>query len=201
MIALGEIIYGGVGSGLYGILLYVIVAVFIAGLMVGRTPGIPRQKTRGQGGQDGLACHAGPAAVDARLDRRCGVIPSAVASTNNAGPHGFSEILYAYISQTGNNGSAFAGLTGNTLSYNVTGGLAMLIGRYLVIIPVMVDCWLGGHEKDGAAFIWNLPNRRRPVRRPAGGRDPDHRRPDLLPRLFARARSSRISRCARTPSF
>ena len=65
------------------------------------------------------------------------VIPSAVASTNNAGPHGFSEILYAYISQTGNNGSAFAGLTGNTLWYNVTGGLAMLIGRYFVIIPVM----------------------------------------------------------------
>jgi K+-transporting ATPase ATPase A chain len=65
------------------------------------------------------------------------VIPSAVASTNNSGPHGFSEILYAYTSQTGNNGSAFAGLTGNTIWYNVTGGLSMLFGRYFVIIPVM----------------------------------------------------------------
>ena len=65
------------------------------------------------------------------------VIPSAVASTNNAGPHGFSEILYAYTSQTGNNGSAFAGLTGNTMWYNVTGGLSMLFGRYFVIIPAM----------------------------------------------------------------
>ena len=65
------------------------------------------------------------------------VIPSAVASTNNAGPHGFPKILYAYISQTGNNGSAFAGLTGNTLWYNVSGGFAMLIGRYMVVIPIM----------------------------------------------------------------
>jgi K+-transporting ATPase ATPase A chain len=137
MIALGEIIYGGVGSGLYGILLYVILAVFIAGLMVGRTPEYLGKKLEAKEVKMAmLAILVLPLSM-LGFTAAASVLPFAVASTNNSGPHGFSEILYAYVSQTGNNGSAFAGLTGNTLWYNITGGLAMLIGRYFVIIPVM----------------------------------------------------------------
>jgi len=137
MIALGEIIYGGVGSGLYGILLYVIVAVFIAGLMVGRTPEYLGKKLEAKEVKMALLAMLILPLSMLGFTAAAVVIPSAVASTNNAGPHGFSEILYAYVSQTGNNGSAFAGLTGNTAWYNLTGGLAMLIGRYMVAIPVM----------------------------------------------------------------
>ena len=137
MIALGEIVYGGVGSGLYGILLYVILAVFIAGLMVGRTPEYLGKKLEAKEVKMAmLAILVLPLSI-LGFTAAASVLPFAVASTNNSGPHGFSEILYAYVSQTGNNGSAFAGLTGNTLWYNTTGGLAMLIGRYFVIIPVM----------------------------------------------------------------
>ena len=137
MIALGEIIYGGVGSGLYGILLYVIMAVFIAGLMVGRTPEYLGKKLEAKEVKMAmLAILVLPLSM-LGFTAAASVLPFAVASTNNSGPHGFSEILYAYVSQTGNNGSAFAGLTGNTLWFNITGGLAMLIGRYFVIIPVM----------------------------------------------------------------
>jgi potassium-transporting ATPase potassium-binding subunit len=137
MIQLGEVIYGGVGSGLYGMLLYVILAVFIAGLMVGRTPEYLCKKLEAKEVKMAmLAILILPLSM-LGFSAAAVVIPPAVASTNNAGPHGFSEILYAYVSQTGNNGSAFAGLTGNTVWYNVTGGLAMLIGRYFVIVPVM----------------------------------------------------------------
>ncbi|HTS40501.1 MAG TPA: potassium-transporting ATPase subunit KdpA [Xanthobacteraceae bacterium] len=137
MIALGEVIFGGVGSGLYGILLYVILAVFIAGLMVGRTPEYLGKKLEAKEVKMAmLAILVLPLSM-LGWTAAAAIIPSAVASTANPGPHGFSEMLYAYVSQTGNNGSAFAGLTGNTLWYNVTGGLAMLIGRYFVIIPTM----------------------------------------------------------------
>jgi len=137
MIALGEIIFGGVGSGLYGILLYVIIAVFIAGLMVGRTPEYLGKKLEAKEVKMAmLAILVLPLSI-LGWTAAAAVLPFAVASTANPGPHGFSEMLYAYVSQTGNNGSAFAGLTGNTMWYNVTGGLAMLIGRYFVIIPMM----------------------------------------------------------------
>ena len=137
MIQLGEVIYGGVGSGLYGILLFVILAVFIAGLMVGRTPEYLGKKIEAKEVKMAmLAILVLPLSI-LGFTAAAAVIPSAVASTANPGPHGFSEILYAYASQTGNNGSAFAGLTGNTMWYNVTGGVAMLIGRYFVIIPMM----------------------------------------------------------------
>jgi K+-transporting ATPase ATPase A chain len=136
-IQLGEVIYGGVGSGLYGILLYVILAVFIAGLMVGRTPEYLGKKLEAKEVKMAmLAILILPLSM-LGFTAAAAVIPSAVASTANPGPHGFSEMLYAYVSQTGNNGSAFAGLTGNTLWYNTTGGLAMLVGRYFVIIPMM----------------------------------------------------------------
>ena len=114
MIQLGEIIFGGVGSGLYGMLLYVIVTVFVAGLMVGRTPEYLGKKIEAKEVKMAmLAILILPLSI-LGLTAVAAVIPSAVASTNNPGPHGFSEMLYAYVSQTGNNGSAFAGLTGNT---------------------------------------------------------------------------------------
>jgi potassium-transporting ATPase potassium-binding subunit len=137
MIQLGEIVYGGVGSGLYGILLYVILAVFIAGLMVGRTPEYLGKKLEAKEVKMAMLAILMLPLFMLGFTAAAAVIPSAVASTNNAGPHGFSEILYAYTSQTGNNGSAFAGLTGNTMWYNVTGGVAMLFGRYFIIIPTM----------------------------------------------------------------
>jgi potassium-transporting ATPase potassium-binding subunit len=137
LIQLGEIIFGGVGSGLYGMFLFVIITVFVAGLMVGRTPEYLGKKIEAKEVKMAmLAVLCLPLSI-LGFTAIAVLIPSAVASTANAGPHGFSEILYAYSSQTGNNGSAFAGLTGNTLWYNTTGGLAMLIGRYFVIIPAM----------------------------------------------------------------
>jgi potassium-transporting ATPase potassium-binding subunit len=137
MMQLGEIIYGGVGSGLYGMLLMVIVAMFVAGLMVGRTPEYLGKKIEAKEVKMAMLAililplsMLGFTAVSILL-------PFALSSMQDAGPHGFSEMLYQYTSQTANNGSAFAGYTGNTLWNNTTGGLAMLIGRYFVIIPMM----------------------------------------------------------------
>ena len=136
-IQLGEIIIGGVGAGMYGMLLFVILAIFVAGLMVGRTPEYIGKKIEAKEVKMAMLAililplmYLGWTAVAT-------VLPSAVASIANPGPHGFSEILYAYVSQTGNNGSAFAGLTGNTPFYNITGGIAMLVGRFIMIIPAM----------------------------------------------------------------
>ena len=136
-IQLGEIIYGGVGSGLYGMLLFVIVAVFVAGLMVGRTPEYLGKKIEAKEVKMAmLAILILPLSI-LGFTAVSVVLPFGVSSMANAGPHGFSEALYLFSSSTGNNGSAFAGFTGNTLWYNTTGGLAMLIGRYFVIVPMM----------------------------------------------------------------
>jgi potassium-transporting ATPase potassium-binding subunit len=136
-IQLGEIIVGGVGAGLYGMLLFVILTIFVAGLMVGRTPEYVGKKIEAKEVKMAMLAvlilplmYLGWTAVAT-------VVPSAVASIANPGPHGFTEILYAYVSQTGNNGSAFAGLTGNTPFYNITGGIAMLVGRFIMIVPTM----------------------------------------------------------------
>jgi K+-transporting ATPase ATPase A chain len=136
-IQLGEIIYGGVGSGLYGMLLFVIIAVFVAGLMVGRTPEYLGKKIEGKEVKMAmLAILILPLSI-LGFTAVSVVLPFGVSSMANAGPHGFSEALYLFSSSTGNNGSAFAGFTGNTPWYNMTGGLAMLIGRYFVIVPMM----------------------------------------------------------------
>jgi potassium-transporting ATPase potassium-binding subunit len=136
-IQLGEVIVGGVGAGLYGMLLFVVIAIFVAGLMVGRTPEYVGKKIEAKEVKMAMLAilvlplmYLGWTAVAA-------VVPSAVAATNNPGPHGFTEMLYAYTSQTGNNGSAFAGLSANTLFYNLTGACAMLVGRFWMIIPAM----------------------------------------------------------------
>ena len=136
-IAVGEVIFGGVGSGLYGILLFVIVGMFIAGLMVGRTPEYLGKKLESKEVKMAiLAILAVPLSI-LGWTALATVLPAGLAGTNNAGPHGFSEILYAFTSGTGNNGSAFAGLSANTPFYNTTIGLAMLIGRFLVIMPAL----------------------------------------------------------------
>jgi potassium-transporting ATPase potassium-binding subunit len=137
MMQLGEIIYGGVGSGLYGMLLFVVVAVFIAGLMVGRTPEYLGKKIEAKEVKMAmLAILILPLSMLA-FTAVSVVLPFGVSSMANAGPHGFSEALYLFTSSTANNGSAFAGMTGNTFWYNTTGGIAMLVGRYFVIVPMM----------------------------------------------------------------
>ena len=136
-IMLGEIVFGGVGSGLYGILLMVIIAVFVAGLMVGRTPEYLGKKIEAKEVKMSmLAILVLPLSMLA-WPALAVLLPFGLSSIQNAGPHGFSEMLYVYASQTGNNGSAFAGFTGNTLWYNTTVGIAMLLGRYFVIMPML----------------------------------------------------------------
>jgi K+-transporting ATPase ATPase A chain len=136
-IQLGEIIFGGVGSGLYGMLLFAIVAVFVAGLMVGRTPEYLGKKIEAREVKMAmLAILILPLSI-LGFSALATVLPAGLAGPANAGPHGYSEILYAYTSATGNNGSAFAGISANTMFYNVTIGFATLIGRFLMIVPML----------------------------------------------------------------
>ncbi len=136
-IQLGEIIFGGVGSGLYGMLLFAIVAVFVAGLMVGRTPEYLGKKIEAREVKMAMLAILIPAAPILGFSALATVLPAGLAGPANSGPHGYSEILYAYTSATGNNGSAFAGISANTMFYNVTIGFAMLIGRFLMIVPML----------------------------------------------------------------
>lgn len=161
---LGEVIVGGVGAGFYGILLFVIIAIFVAGLMVGRTPEYLGKKIEAKEMKMAvLAILCLPAAM-LIFTAIATVLPSAVASIGTAGPHGFSEILYAYTSAAANNGSAFGGLTGNTPWYNITLGIGMLAGRFLVIIPALaiagslvakktVPASAGTFQTDGMLFV------------------------------------------------
>jgi K+-transporting ATPase ATPase A chain len=161
---LGEVIVGGVGAGFYGIILFIVVAVFVAGLMVGRTPEYLGKKIEAKEMKmAALAILCLPLAMLV-FTAIASVLPSAVASIGTAGPHGFSEILYAYTSAAANNGSAFGGLTGNTPWYNVTLGLGMLMGRFLVIIPALaiagsliakktVPASAGTFPTDGPLFV------------------------------------------------
>ena len=136
-IELGEVIFGGVGAGLYGMLVFVILAVFIAGLMVGRTPEYLGKKIEAYEVKMAMLALL-VLAIDMLLFAAwASVSPQGLDGLNNAGPHGLGEILYAFSSCTGNNGSAFAGLNANTPWYNTTLGLAMLIGRFLMIVPIL----------------------------------------------------------------
>ena len=141
MIQLGEVVIGGVGAGLYGMLVFVVLAVFIAGLMVGRTPEYLGKKIQAFDVKMAMLALLVLTASILGFSAWAAVSAWGQAGLNNTGPHGFSEILYAYSSCTGNNGSAFAGLTANPADgdshYNITLGLAMLIGRFLMIIPIM----------------------------------------------------------------
>jgi potassium-transporting ATPase potassium-binding subunit len=134
---LGEIIVGGVGAGLYGMLLFVIIAIFVAGLMVGRTPEYVGKKIEAKEVKMAMLAILILPLMFLGWTAVATVVPSAVAATNNLGPHGFTEMLYLYTSSTANNGSAFAGITANTMFYNLTGAVAMLVGRFWMIIPAM----------------------------------------------------------------
>jgi K+-transporting ATPase ATPase A chain len=156
-IQLGEIIVGGVGAGMYGMLLFVIISIFVAGLMVGRTPEYVGKKIEAKEVKMAMLAilvlplmYLGWTAVAV-------VYPPAVASMANAGPHGFTEVLYAYTSQTGNNGSAFAGLTGNIPFYNITGGVAMFVGRFFMIIPAMAIAGALAEKKSIPASTGTFP--------------------------------------------
>ena len=137
LIQLGEVIFGGVGSGLYGMLLFAIVAVFVAGLMVGRTPEYVGKKLESKEVKMSIIAILVLPLSMLGFSAIATIVAPGTATLTNSGPHGFSEILYAYTSMTGNNGSAFAGLTGNTLFYNLTGAAAMMIGRFAIIVPVL----------------------------------------------------------------
>jgi K+-transporting ATPase ATPase A chain len=136
-IMLGEIIFGGVGAGLYGMLVMIVLTVFIAGLMVGRTPEYLGKKIEAKDVKMAMLYVLVFAFSILGFSAWSSVAAYGASKVNNAGPHGLSEIVYAFTSATGNNGSAFAGLNANTLWYNITIGLAMLIGRFLMIIPMM----------------------------------------------------------------
>jgi K+-transporting ATPase ATPase A chain len=136
-IQLGEVIFGGVGSGLYGMLVFVILAVFIAGLMVGRTPEYLGKKIESREIKFAMLYVLIFPLIILGFAAWAAVAPYALSSLNNAGPHGLSEIIYAFTSAAGNNGSAFAGLNANTPWWNVTMGIAMLAGRFWMMIPVL----------------------------------------------------------------
>jgi len=134
---LGEVIFGGVGSGLYGMVVFIILTVFIAGLMVGRTPEYLGKKIEAFEMKMAMIAVLAPNIAILIPTAWAAVSQMGLSSLNNAGPHGFSEILYAFSSAAGNNGSAFAGLNANTPFYNVMLGIVMLIGRFGIIIPVL----------------------------------------------------------------
>jgi K+-transporting ATPase ATPase A chain len=157
MMQLGEIIYGGVGSGLYGMLIFAIVAVFIAGLMVGRTPEYLGKKVESYEMKMASLVILIPPIVVLGFTALAVVIPAGIASRWNMGVHGFSEILYAYSSMGNNNGSAFAGLGANVPFYNLTGGLAMLFARYWLAIPVLAIAGSLGVKKVVPASPGTLP--------------------------------------------
>ena len=157
LIKLGEVLPGGVGSGLYGMLIFAVLAVFIAGLMVGRTPEYLGKKIEAREMKLAMLavlilplCILGFSAAAANL-------PFALESLANSGPHGLSEILYAYASAAGNNGSAFGGLTANTKWYNTTLGISMLLGRFAYIVPMMAIAGSLAAKKRAPASAGTFP--------------------------------------------
>jgi potassium-transporting ATPase potassium-binding subunit len=157
MIQLGEVIYGGVGSGLYGMLIFAIVAVFVAGLMVGRTPEYLGKKIEAyEMKMASLVILIPPLVVLVCTAIAC-VVDAGLSSRANTGPHGFSEILYAFSSMGNNNGSAFAGLNANTPFYNLLGGVAMLFARYWLAIPTLAIAGSLAQKKLVPAGSGTLP--------------------------------------------
>ena len=156
-IQLGETIVGGVGSGMYGMLLFVIISIFVAGLMVGRTPEYVGKKIEAKEVKMAMLAILVLPLMYLGWTAVAMLVPSAVAAMNNPGPHGFTEVLYAYTSQTGNNGSAFAGLSANTLFYNITGAIAMGVGRFWMIIPTMAIAGSLAAKKSVPASVGTFP--------------------------------------------
>jgi K+-transporting ATPase ATPase A chain len=157
LMQLGEVVFGGVGSGLYGMLAFVIVAVFVAGLMVGRTPEYLGKKIEAFEMQMASLIILIPVIVVLLGSALAVVMPSGVAAVSNPGPHGFSQILYAFSSAGNNNGSAFAGLATNNLFYNLALGIAMLAARYLLILPTLALAGSLAAKKKVPAGAGTLP--------------------------------------------
>ena len=159
-IQLGEVIFGGVGAGLYGILAFAIVAMFVAGLMVGRTPEYLGKKLEAKEVKMTiLALLSLPLSI-LGWTALATVLPAGLAGIANTGPHGFSEILYGYTSSTGNNGSAFGGLSANTLFYNTTLAGAMLMGRFIFVIPLLAVAGSLAQKKLLAPSAGTFPTNR-----------------------------------------
>ena len=156
-VQLGEVVVGGVGAGLYGMLVFVVLAVFIAGLMVGRTPEYLGKKIQAYEVKMAMLSLLVLSLCILGFTAWAALSPWGVAGLNNQGPHGLSEMLYAFSSATGNNGSAFAGLNANTPWYNTTLGLAMLAGRFLMIVPILALAGSLGAKKCAAAGVGSLP--------------------------------------------
>ena len=156
-IQIGEVIFGGVGAGLYGMLVMVVLTVFIAGLMVGRTPEYLGKKIQTREVQMATLFVLASPAVILVMTGISAVLPQGLAGLNNSGPHGFSEVLYAFSSGFGNNGSAFAGLTGSTYFYNTMLGVAMLIGRFALIVPALALAGFLTDKKVAPESIGTFP--------------------------------------------
>lgn len=156
-IMLGEIIFGGVGSGLYGMVVFVIIAVFIAGLMVGRTPEYLGKKIEAYDVKMAMLSILVTSFVVLIFGAISVVEPFGTSSISNAGPHGLSQILYAYASTVGNNGSAFMGLNADTLWYNTTTAAAMLLGRFFTVIPVLAIAGSLAHKKAAPPSVGTFP--------------------------------------------
>jgi K+-transporting ATPase ATPase A chain len=160
-IQLGEVVFGGVGAGLYGMLVFVVLAVFLTGLMVGRTPEYLGKKIEAYDVKVSVLALVVLIFSILGFTAWAAVSGWGLAGLNNGGPHGLSEMLYAYSSGTGNNGSAFAGLTTNTPWYNTTLGLAMLFGRFVMIVPILALAGNLGRKKlvpaSGGSFpVWGV---------------------------------------------
>ena len=194
-ILLGEVIFGGVGAGMYGMLIFVILSVFIAGLMVGRTPEYLGKKIEVVRHPDGHALSAHLSSGDRSASPQSPVLAPPKgwdlesARLANHGPHGLSEILYAYTSATGNNGSAFAGLNANTHWYNTTLGIAMFIGRFLMLIPMLAIAGNLAAKKKRSGHGRHFPCHDPAIHHAADWRDRDRGRADLLPGARSRSRT------------
>jgi K+-transporting ATPase ATPase A chain len=156
-ILLGELVFGGVGVGLASMLVYALLAVFIAGLMVGRTPEYLGKKIESKEIRMAMIVVLAMALSILGLSAAGTVTPAGLAGPLNGGPHGFTEILYAFASGTGNNGSAFAGLGANSAFYNITMAVAIFVGRFLFIIPVMAIAGSLAAKKRGAQSAGTFP--------------------------------------------
>jgi len=156
-IQLGEVVFGGVGAGLYGILVMAIVSVFIAGLMVGRTPEYLGKKIETREVKLAMLYVLIFPLVILAFSAWTAVAPYGVSSLNNTGPHGLSEMLYAFTSGVGNNGSAFAGISANTPWYNTALGLAMLMGRFWMIVPALAIAGILAGKKTAPPGPGTLP--------------------------------------------
>jgi K+-transporting ATPase ATPase A chain len=157
LMQLGEVVFGGVGSGLYGMLFFTIVAVFVAGLMVGRTPELLGKKIEAFEMKMATLAILLPSAAVLLGTAAASVLPAGFAAAQESGPHGFSELLYGFTSQANNNGSAFAGLTASGPFWATAGGFAMLVGRYLVIVCALAVAGALARKKVVAASAGTLP--------------------------------------------